>query len=69
MEDIAWSPMESNCQHSKKLTGKEAAFSTNSDIYLYDLRNGKNQNLTEGLRVTISKPYFHLMGKKSHGCP
>jgi len=65
MEDIAWSPDGNQIAYTcKKLTGKEAAFSTNSDIYLYDLRNGKTQNLTEGLPGYDKQPVFSPDGEK-----
>ncbi|MFH2096486.1 MAG: S9 family peptidase [Bacteroidota bacterium] len=33
----------------KKMTGKEYALSTNSDIYLYNIETGETKNLTEGM--------------------
>lgn len=44
---IAWHPSgEMIAYTSKKLTGTEAAYSTNSDIYLYNLTDGTTRNLT-----------------------
>ncbi len=44
---IAWHPSGTMIAYtSKKMGGTEAAFSTNSDIYLYDLENGSTRNLT-----------------------
>ncbi|TVQ67742.1 MAG: S9 family peptidase [Balneolaceae bacterium] len=44
---IAWHPSgEMIAYTSKKLTGTEAAYSTNSDIYLYNLTDGSTRNLT-----------------------
>jgi dipeptidyl aminopeptidase/acylaminoacyl peptidase len=34
---------------SKKLLGKAASLSTNSDIYLYNLETGETKNITEGM--------------------
>lgn len=47
MEDIAWLPDGSGFIYTcKKLEGKEAAFSTNSDLYLYDIASQQERNLT-----------------------
>jgi dipeptidyl aminopeptidase/acylaminoacyl peptidase len=44
---IAWHPSGTKIAYtSKKMGGTEAAFSTNSDIYLYDLETGSTRNLT-----------------------
>jgi dipeptidyl aminopeptidase/acylaminoacyl peptidase len=45
---ITWSPDSKSLVYtSKKLTGAEAAYSTNSDLYHYDLASGQTKNLTE----------------------
>ncbi len=45
---ITWSPDSGSLVYtSKKLTGAEAAFSTNSDLYQYTLATGETRNLTE----------------------
>jgi dipeptidyl aminopeptidase/acylaminoacyl peptidase len=45
---IAWHPSGNMIAYtSKKMGGTEAAYSTNSDIYLYDLSDGSTRNLTE----------------------
>ncbi|MBC6696957.1 S9 family peptidase [Hymenobacter puniceus] len=49
---------------SRKLTGKAEAESTNSDIYLYDLRGGQTQNLSEGLGGYDTEPIFSPDGSK-----
>ena len=49
---------------SKKLSGKAAAQSTNSDIYLYDLRTGQTRNLSEGLPGYDQTPVFSPDGSK-----
>ncbi len=43
---------------AKKLTGKAAAESTNSDIYLYNVRTAATQNLSEGLPGYDQTPVF-----------
>ena len=49
---------------SRKLTGKAEALSTNSDIYLYDVRTGQTQNLSEGLGGYDTEPAFSPDGSK-----
>ncbi|RLD45541.1 MAG: peptidase S9 [Bacteroidetes bacterium] len=47
-EDICWSPDGNKLIVSyKKLTGKDYALSTNSEVYIYDLSKGTSTNLTE----------------------
>jgi dipeptidyl aminopeptidase/acylaminoacyl peptidase len=48
---------------SKKLHGTDAAVSTNSDIYLYDITSGKTENLTEGMNGYDQKPVYSPDGK------
>ena len=44
---IAWHPSGTKIAYtSRKMSRTEAAFSTNSDIYLYDLETGETRNLT-----------------------
>ena len=65
MEEIAWSPDGKSIAYTcKKLKGKEYAFSTNSDIYLYDLATGKTINLTEGNPGYDQGPVFSPDGTK-----
>ncbi len=46
MEQLAWSPDSKSIAYTcRKKTGKEYAFSTDSDIYLYHLESGKTENL------------------------
>ena len=49
---------------SRKLTGKAEAESTNSDVYLYDVRDGKTVNLSEGLGGYDTEPVFSPDGSK-----
>ncbi len=47
-EDICWSPDGNKLIISyKRLSGKEYAISTNSEIYIYDLKSNTNINLTK----------------------
>ena len=62
--EICWSPDSKSIAYtSKKLTGKEYALSTNSDIYLYTLADGKTVNLTEGMKGYDRNPAFSPDGK------
>ncbi len=46
IEQLAWSPDSKSVAYTcRKKTGKEYALSTDSDIYLYDIENGKTENL------------------------
>ena len=59
MEQIEWSPCGLKLAYtSKKLSGKAFAFSTNSDIYLYDLNGGETSNLTNGMNGYDMNPIF-----------
>ena len=49
---------------SRKLTGKAEAESTNSDIYLYDIRGQKTENLSAGLPGYDTEPAFSPDGKQ-----
>lgn len=58
-EDFAWNPNSKNLAYvSKKLTGRKAAESTNSDIYLYDLSSKSTSNITEGAEGYDTHPVF-----------
>ena len=64
-EQLAFSPDGYRLAYtSRKLTGKAEAESTNSDIYLYDIREGKTQNLSEGLGGYDTEPAFSPDGAK-----
>jgi dipeptidyl aminopeptidase/acylaminoacyl peptidase len=64
-EQLAFSPDGYRLAYtSRKLYGKAEAESTNSDIYLYDIREGKTQNLSEGLGGYDTEPIFSPDGSK-----
>ena len=56
MEQLAWSPASNQIAYTcRKKTGAAYAISTDSDIYLYDLKTGKTTNLCkdEHIRRTV----------------
>ena len=56
-EQLAFSPDGYRIAYtSRKLTGSAEAESTNSDIYLYDIHDGKTVNLSEGLPGYDTEP-------------
>ena len=63
--EIAWSPCGKKLAYTcKKMSKNEYAFSTDSDIYLYDLTTGKTENLTEGMLGYDKYPVFSSRGDK-----
>ena len=59
MEEISWTTYGKGIAYTcKKLTGKDYAFSTNSDIYLYKLETGETTNLTKGMMGYDKQPVF-----------
>lgn len=49
IEQLDWAPDSRHIAYScRKKTGKEYAFSTNTDIYIYDTRSGKTVQVTDG---------------------
>ena len=59
IEQVAWHPNGQQLIYtSKKLNGKAAAFSTNSDLYLYDLKTQTTTNLTDGMPGYDMNPAF-----------
>jgi dipeptidyl aminopeptidase/acylaminoacyl peptidase len=65
LEEIAWTPDGTGIAYTcKKLTGVKFTFSTNSDIYLFDLESGKTANLTEGMPGYDKAPFFSPDGSR-----
>ncbi|MBR5030729.1 MAG: S9 family peptidase, partial [Muribaculaceae bacterium] len=58
IESFAWTADSKQIIYvCRKKTGKEYAFSTNSDLYLYDIASGKTiKNLTEGMMGYDTNP-------------
>lgn len=64
-EKIMFSPDGKKLAYTcKKLNGTDAAVSTNTDIYIYDLVSGKTSNLTEGMKGYDNDPCWSPDGKK-----
>lgn len=65
ISETSWSPDGKKLAYScKKLTGKDYAESTDSDIYIYDLETGKTSNLTEGMYGYDKHPVYSPDGTK-----
>lgn len=65
LEQLSWSPDGKYIAYScRKVAGKEYAFSTNTDIYLYDVETAVAVNLTEGMEGYDTEPLFSPDGKK-----
>lgn len=57
--EITWNNAGTQLAYTcKKMTGKQYALSTNSDIYLYDLASNKTTNITEGMMGYDKYPRF-----------
>lgn len=64
-EQLAWNNTSDNIAYtSRKKTGKEYAFSTNSDIYIYDLNSKATKNITEGMMGYDTNPQYSPKGDK-----
>lgn len=64
IEQFAWSPDSKSLAYTcRKKTGKDYAFSTNSDIYLYHLDTKLTENLSEGILGYDQNPVFSPDGK------
>ncbi len=64
IEQIEWSSDSKSIAYtSKKLLGKEATLSTNSDIYIYDLQTKKTKNISKGIMGFDVGPVFSPDGK------
>jgi dipeptidyl aminopeptidase/acylaminoacyl peptidase len=59
MEQLAWNTTSDKIAYSAhKKTGKAYALSTNSDIYVYDLKAGQTVNITEGMTGYDANPQY-----------
>ncbi|MFA5418972.1 MAG: S9 family peptidase [Bacteroidales bacterium] len=59
IEQVSWTPDSKAVAYTcKKLVGKQASLSTNSDIYLYDLDTKATTNLTKGMMGFDVAPSF-----------
>ena len=62
---FAWSPDSQKLIYvSRKFAGKDYAFSTDSDLYLYDIASGKTTCITEGNDGYDTDPAFSPDGSK-----
>lgn len=65
MDEISWTPDGKQIAYTcKKLVGKAYAFSTNSDIFLYNIETKGVKNLTEGMVGYDKAPVFSPDGSK-----
>jgi dipeptidyl aminopeptidase/acylaminoacyl peptidase len=65
MEQVAWTIDGQQLAYTcKKLVGRAAAFSTNSDIYLYNLAAKTTTNLTQGMPGYDMNPVFSPDGSR-----
>lgn len=63
-EDFIWSPDSKQLLYvTKEKSGKEYATSTNTDIFVYDLKTKKAKNLTLGMMGYDTHPQFSPDGK------
>ena len=64
-EEITWSPDGNTIVYTcKKLTGKDYAFQTNSDLYAYDINSKQTRLLTPGMPGYDKYPQFSPDGSK-----
>ena len=64
VEQIQWSMDGKTIAYTcKKLVGKDATISTNSEIYFYEINNGITTNMTEGIMGFDVAPSFSPDGK------
>lgn len=64
IEQVNWSSDSKTVAYTcKKLKGKEAALSTNSDIYFYNLQTGETKNISKGMMGFDISPVFSPNGK------
>ncbi len=64
MEQVSFTPDGKSIAYTcKKKVGMESAFSTNSDIYLYNIADKTTNNLTEGMMGYDKAPLYSPDGK------
>ena len=64
MEQLAWNPNNDEIAYTcRKKTGLEYAVSTNSDIYLYDLRTRAHKNITQDNKGYDTNPSYSPNGE------
>ncbi|MFA5973107.1 MAG: S9 family peptidase [Lentimicrobiaceae bacterium] len=64
MEQITWSPQSDKIAYTcKKLTGIAYTLSTNSEIYVYDLKSGQEINASNGIAGYDQDPVFSPDGR------
>lgn len=62
-EDYIWNPDGNSVVYvSKKLSGTQAAQSTNTDLYQYNIKTGKTENLTESNKGYDTNPSYSQNG-------
>lgn len=62
-EDYIWHPDGNSVVYvSKKLSGTQAAQSTNTDLYQYNIKTGKTENLTESNKGYDTNPSYSENG-------
>ena len=65
LEQLSWTPDGKYIAYScRKVAGRDYAFSTNTDIYLYNVETGATQNLTAGMMGYDTNPVFSPNGKQ-----
>ncbi len=65
MEQVAWHPDGERIAYTAKLTaGVDYAISTNSDVFLVDLRTNRTTNLTDGMMGYDVQPAFSPDGRR-----
>ena len=64
IEQLAWNTSSDKVAYtSRKKVGKEYALSTNSDIYVYDLKSKQTTNISEGIMGYDTNPQYSPDGK------
>ena len=67
MTEIAWNPQGTKLSYTcKPLTGTQYAVSTDSDIFVYDLRTGKTQNIC---KLLAGKVHYNAMVNREPAMP